>query len=90
MDISGGGFSNIFPQPDFQKVSVPAFLKSLGNKNKGLYKFVFFLPRPDPAPILIMYILSFFVCAAVVAAESPTSPLKQSITELFSKKSHMP
>ena len=41
VDISGGGFSNIFPQPDFQKVSVPAFLTSLGTKNKGLYKFVF-------------------------------------------------
>ena len=39
--ISGGGFSNIFPQPDYQNVSVPAFIKSLGTKNKGLYKFVF-------------------------------------------------
>jgi len=37
VDFSGGGFSNYFPQPDYQNVSVPTFLRRLGNQNQGLY-----------------------------------------------------
>jgi tripeptidyl-peptidase-1 len=40
--ISGGGFSNHFPRPAYQKDAVPAFLKTFGKrKYAGLYKCVF-------------------------------------------------
>ncbi len=38
--FSGGGFSNYFPRPDYQVTVVPTFLKKLGDKHNGLYKFV--------------------------------------------------
>ncbi len=39
--VSGGGFSNYFPRPDYQVNAVPTFLKQLGSKYDGLYKCVF-------------------------------------------------
>ena len=41
--FSGGGFSNYFPRPDYQNLNkvVPAFLKRVRKKYKGLYKCVF-------------------------------------------------
>ncbi|KAI9454450.1 subtilisin-like protein [Lactarius psammicola] len=36
-NLSGGGFSNYFSRPDYQKDVVPKFLKRLGRKYKGLY-----------------------------------------------------
>ncbi|KAI9451127.1 subtilisin-like protein [Lactarius psammicola] len=36
-DLSGGGFSNHFPRPDYQDEAVPAFLQDLGSKYNGLY-----------------------------------------------------
>ncbi|KAH8980540.1 subtilisin-like protein [Lactarius akahatsu] len=35
--FSGGGFSNHFSQPPYQKVVVPAFLEQLGDQNDGYY-----------------------------------------------------
>ncbi|KAF8260657.1 subtilisin-like protein [Lactarius quietus] len=35
--ISGGGFSNHFPRPEFQDEAVPTFLSKLGNQHAGLY-----------------------------------------------------
>ncbi|KAF8260176.1 subtilisin-like protein [Lactarius quietus] len=35
--ISGGGFSNYFPRPPYQKKVVPAFLNHLGNTYAGYY-----------------------------------------------------
>ncbi|KAI9451818.1 subtilisin-like protein [Lactarius psammicola] len=35
--LSGGGFSNHFPRPFYQKKAVPAFLRRLGKKYKGMY-----------------------------------------------------
>ncbi|KAH9063919.1 subtilisin-like protein [Lactarius vividus] len=35
--ISGGGFSNHFPRPEYQNYVVPAFLEQLGNQYDGLY-----------------------------------------------------
>ncbi|KAF8257707.1 subtilisin-like protein [Lactarius quietus] len=35
--ISGGGFSNYFARPPYQRQAVPVFLKQLGNKYQGLY-----------------------------------------------------
>jgi tripeptidyl-peptidase-1 len=34
---SGGGFSNYFPAPSYQKSTVSAYVKSLGNQYQGLY-----------------------------------------------------
>ncbi|KAG0646389.1 Sedolisin-B [Hyphodiscus hymeniophilus] len=34
---SGSGFSNYFPRPNFQDVVVPAYVKALDGKHKGLY-----------------------------------------------------
>ena len=34
---SGGGFSYIFPQPEYQKAVVQKYVESLGGKYKGLY-----------------------------------------------------
>lgn len=34
---SGGGFSNYFKQPSYQKSAVTAYLKKLGTQNKGQY-----------------------------------------------------
>ncbi|KAI9451126.1 subtilisin-like protein [Lactarius psammicola] len=36
-DLSGGGFSNHFPRPDYQDEAVPAFLQNLGSEHNGLY-----------------------------------------------------
>lgn len=38
--FGGGGFSNIFPAPAYQKAVVSAYVKSLGDKYKGLYNKV--------------------------------------------------
>ncbi|GJJ11172.1 hypothetical protein Clacol_005404 [Clathrus columnatus] len=35
--LSGGGFSNYFPQPTWQKAAVKQFLDQLGDKYEGLY-----------------------------------------------------
>jgi len=37
VDFSGGGFSNYFPQPDYQSAAVSGFLKTLGNTYAGLF-----------------------------------------------------
>ncbi|KAH6459736.1 hypothetical protein HBI57_090840 [Parastagonospora nodorum] len=34
---SGGGFSNYFPRPEWQKSSVPQYVEKLGDTYKGLY-----------------------------------------------------
>lgn len=39
--LSGGGFSNIFDRPPYQKKVVPDFLLKLGSKYAGLYKCIF-------------------------------------------------
>ncbi|KAF8267910.1 subtilisin-like protein [Lactarius quietus] len=36
-EISGGGFSNYFPRPPYQKDVVPNFLKHLGGQYAGMY-----------------------------------------------------
>ncbi|KAI0777411.1 family S53 protease [Trametes elegans] len=36
-DFSGGGFSNIFPQPSYQADVVSGYLAALGNTNAGLF-----------------------------------------------------
>jgi len=38
--FGGGGFSNIFPAPEYQKAAVSAYVKSLGNQYQGLYNKV--------------------------------------------------
>ncbi len=38
--LSGGGFSNHFPRPDYQQQAVSTYLQTLGNRYKGLYKCV--------------------------------------------------
>lgn len=35
--FSSGGFSNIWPRPAYQELAVSAYLKTLGDKNYGLY-----------------------------------------------------
>ncbi|KAH9073449.1 subtilisin-like protein [Lactarius deliciosus] len=37
-ELSGGGFSNDFPRPEYQQVVVPPYLEQLGRKHDGLYK----------------------------------------------------
>ncbi|KAF7976380.1 hypothetical protein HWV62_6953 [Athelia sp. TMB] len=39
-NFSGGGFSNYFKLPSYQKDATAAFKKSLGTKYSGLYKYV--------------------------------------------------
>ncbi|KAI0693683.1 family S53 protease [Cerioporus squamosus] len=36
-DFSGGGFSNIFAQPDYQSAAVEGYLSALGSTNVGLF-----------------------------------------------------
>ncbi|KAH9888842.1 peptidase S8/S53 domain-containing protein [Cubamyces lactineus] len=36
-DFSGGGFSNIFPQPSYQSTAVQSYLDALGSTNAGLF-----------------------------------------------------
>ncbi|KAI0331437.1 family S53 protease-like protein [Cubamyces sp. BRFM 1775] len=36
-DFSGGGFSNIFPQPSYQSAAVQSYLDALGSTNAGLF-----------------------------------------------------
>ncbi|KAH8982180.1 subtilisin-like protein [Lactarius hatsudake] len=36
-ELSGGGFSNDFPRPEYQQVVVPPYLEQLGSKYDGLY-----------------------------------------------------
>ncbi len=38
--ISGGGFSNYFPRPEYQDNSVPTFLQRFGSQYNGWYKCV--------------------------------------------------
>ena len=35
--FSAGGFSNIFPRPDYQSAAVDAYLQTLGSANAGLF-----------------------------------------------------
>jgi tripeptidyl-peptidase-1 len=37
MYYGGGGFSNVFPAPAYQKPTTDAYIKSLGTLNQGLY-----------------------------------------------------
>ncbi|KAH8982268.1 subtilisin-like protein [Lactarius akahatsu] len=37
VSFSGGGFSNHFPQPQYQQVAVPTYLERLGSKYDGMY-----------------------------------------------------
>jgi tripeptidyl-peptidase-1 len=39
--LSGGGFSNYFPRPQYQDDDVPIFLARLGKKHDGSFKCVF-------------------------------------------------
>jgi tripeptidyl-peptidase-1 len=39
-NFTGGGFSNYFTQPDYQKNAVSKFLTGIGSQNKGLFKYV--------------------------------------------------
>ena len=38
--FSGGGFSNHFDRPNYQKFEVGNYVDSIGNKHEGLYAFV--------------------------------------------------
>lgn len=38
VEFSGGGFSNYFTRPKYQKKAVRKYLGILGNTNNGLYK----------------------------------------------------
>lgn len=38
--FSAGGFSDIFPVPEYQKSAVSAFLRHLGGTNAGLFNTV--------------------------------------------------
>jgi hypothetical protein len=75
--FAGGGFSNYFPRPPYQKDYVPAFLGKLGTENAGLYKFVFCRDLTRP-------MLNFVIYAALMAAEFPTSPLRRATTCILS------
>ncbi|KAH9175626.1 subtilisin-like protein [Lactarius sanguifluus] len=35
--FSGGGFSNYFPRPEYQRVAVPTYLERLGSQYDGMY-----------------------------------------------------
>jgi len=37
-DLSGGGFSTIFPIPEYQSLAVPGYLTQIGNQYSGLYQ----------------------------------------------------
>ena len=38
--LSGGGFSNFFDTPDYQKIEVMNYVDSIMNKYEGLYRLV--------------------------------------------------
>ena len=38
--LSGGGFSNYFPRPPYQRLAVGGFIRTLGDRYSGLYKCV--------------------------------------------------
>ncbi|KAH9175625.1 subtilisin-like protein [Lactarius sanguifluus] len=37
VSFSGGGFSNYFPRPEYQRVAVPTYLERLGSRYDGMY-----------------------------------------------------
>jgi tripeptidyl-peptidase-1 len=39
VSFSGGGFSRLFPTPSYQTEAVSKYLKGLGSKHEGLYKY---------------------------------------------------
>jgi tripeptidyl-peptidase-1 len=77
--FSGGGFSNLYQAPEYQRDAVAAFLRregpQLGYALDGLYKSV-------RSSGLTLPILNYVICAALQAAASPTSPLKRRDTDM--------
>ena len=46
-NFSGGGFSNYFPRPSYQNISVSSYLQNIGNKYSGLFKHVCYFNSGD-------------------------------------------
>ncbi|OQV26199.1 Tripeptidyl-peptidase sed3 [Hypsibius exemplaris] len=56
--FSGGGFSDLFPQPDYQQIAVAAYLDGLASKQAGLFD-PYGRATPDvSAQALFLYIVS--------------------------------
>ena len=65
--ISGGGFSNFYPRPTYQRDVVNEFLRGAGYPYAGRYKY---------APCRDLTFSYFVACAALVVVATPISPHK--------------
>lgn len=83
--FSSGGFSNIFPMPEYQENAVEAYLAQLGNANAGKFK-----PSgrayPDVSAISDNIEIVFQQQSEIVSGTSISSPVFASIIALINDR----
>ena len=81
-DFSGGGFSNIFPQPDYQSTAVENYLDALGSTNAGLFNRTG-RAFPDVSAQGIRYITRINGTFFTVDGTSASTPVWASVVALL-------
>ncbi|KAI0366839.1 subtilisin-like protein [Pilatotrama ljubarskyi] len=80
--FSAGGFSNIFPRPDYQSDAVDGFLKTLGNTNAGLFNTTG-RAYPDVSTQGVQFVIEVDGQLQAVDGTSASSPTFASIVALL-------
>ncbi|KAJ7493844.1 family S53 protease [Mycena latifolia] len=83
--LSGGGFSNVFPTPDFQRGDVAAYIASIGDQYSGLYN-TSGRGLPDIAAQALNVEIAWMGSFWLVGGTSCASPIFASIIALINDK----
>ncbi|KAF8265036.1 peptidase S8/S53 domain-containing protein [Lactarius quietus] len=81
--LSGGGFSNYFPRPPYQKDVVPDFLKQLGSRYAGMYKYPDGRGIPDISAQALDFIFIKLNLPFLVGGTSSATPIVAGIISLL-------
>ncbi|KAI0331459.1 family S53 protease-like protein [Cubamyces sp. BRFM 1775] len=81
-DFSGGGFSNIFPQPSYQSAAVENYLNALGSTNEGLFNRSG-RAYPDVSAQGINYVTRINGTFFLILGTSASTPVWASVTALL-------
>ncbi|RPD69202.1 family S53 protease [Lentinus tigrinus ALCF2SS1-7] len=81
-DFSSGGFSNIFPQPDYQRTAVQNYLNTIGTLNAGLFNSSG-RAFPDVSAQAVRYITEVNGSFIGINGTSASSPVFASVVALL-------
>ncbi|KAI1789321.1 family S53 protease-like protein [Ganoderma leucocontextum] len=80
--FSSGGFSKVFPRPDYQTVAVEGYLSALGNSNEGLFN-ASGRAYPDVSTQGVNFAVNIAKTFEAVSGTSASSPTFASIVALL-------